>query len=157
MPRSLRPFSDRAYPDPDGNVTPYDSPAVGVLLEVSNTERAWPVQLVNDVLMELLPFEAQGYVSYVAEATVPDPRQLLPANPRRGALTIWSVFTSNADGFRVARSRDDALRDDTSLVFSASAFATWAVRFAWPDPVWVQQRSAPGGGVLSVQTEDWAR
>jgi hypothetical protein len=164
MPRTVRPFGDRARPDPGGNVVPYDTPSGRELLEATGNgqQDAWPCELVGPVGIEMVPFQAMGFRAVTAEGlAVPrEPEMVLGANDRRGAVTLWT--TSNVPGglWRVAGSKDDAARDETSLIVgSAVLFAlTPAIRLSWSGQLWVQERPvSPAGFQLFIQSEDWAR
>lgn len=154
MPRTVRPFGDRARPDPEGNAVPYDTPDTGEVLERhgnGHEQAAWPVVLVNEVGIELQPFDARGFRTITSTAVIGPPELVLPANPRRGALTLWII--QGAVSWRVARTAHDALRDDSSLVLVPGL----TFRFSWSAALWAQPRDAVAGGTLHAHSEDWAR
>jgi hypothetical protein len=94
-----------------------------------------------------------------------EPEQLLPEDPRRGALTIQAGGTAVLQGsgvsWRVARTPHDVLRDDSSLIFGIGGAAATpqppACRFSWRQAMWVVQRSGGVNGLLTVSAEQWAR
>jgi hypothetical protein len=165
MPRTVRPFGDRARPDPKGNVVPYDTPTTAEVLErFGNGEGpVCPATLVNDVDIELAPF-ALGAVHTILGTAAPyrDPELILPAEPRRGAISLWAVGGgSGGAGWRIGRSAQDVLRDDSSLliiannVFGNPVPAT--LRVAWRGPMWAVQWRGGASERLIIVTEDWAR
>lgn len=156
MPRTVRPFGDRAHPDTKGNAIPYDTPDPHALLEVAGNgdQDAWPVELTNAVDIQMVPFEARAFRMVTSEAVIRPPELLLPASDRRGALTIYVRTLGALCTWRVGRRPDDVLRDESSLVVTQES---QALRFSWSGQVWAQQRDAVAGAVLVVMSEDWAR
>jgi hypothetical protein len=159
----VRPFNDRARPDPTGNVIPYDTPTTAEVLERfgNGHQAAWRCLLTDEVDIELQPF-AIGGTRTIDGRAVPyrEPELLFPENPRRGALTLWSFNLTVAGGtWRIAGTRDNALRDDSSLIVFASLLGSPEMmpRFSWSGPVWTQQRSGDANLRLCAISEDWAR
>jgi hypothetical protein len=169
MPRTVRPFSNRARPDELGNVIPegFDSPTTAQVLErTGDGGLAYGCRLVGDADIEMEPF-ALGLVRTMVSQAAPyrDPELLLPEDPRRGALSIQAQGTAVLQGsgvsWRVARTPHDVLRDDSSLIFGIGGAAATPQpplsRFSWRQAMWVVQRSGADNGLLTVTVEQWAR
>jgi hypothetical protein len=159
----VRPFGDRARPDPEGNVTPYDTPDTAELMERTGNgdDKAAYVTLTNDVAIELAPFDI-GAMHSIASSGPPfrDPELLIGENPRRGALTFYAIGPAISTTWRIGRSAHDVLRDDSSLLVGLGATGLAeppTLRVSWRQAVWVMQRDGVAGGTLVVQSEDWAR
>lgn len=157
MPRTVRPFSDRARPDPRGNVLPYDAPADATVLQ-ADLPGGLPVELTNPADLELVPFTIGGVRTVIGDASgTTAPEVLFPANPRRGALTVYPSAGAGAR-WRVGRSAADVLRDDTSVIYTTAGFPLPVLlRVSWTDAVWVAQAAGDANARLSAISEDWAR
>jgi hypothetical protein len=161
MPRTVRPFGDRARPDPEGNVTPYDTPDTAELLERTGNgdDEAAYVILTNEAGIELAPFDL-GAVHSIASEDPPfrAPELLIGENPRRGAITVYSVGAAANTRWRIGRSASDVLRDDSSILVGFDAVAVPpTLRVSWRNPLWIVQRDGTVGQTLVVISEEWAR
>lgn len=152
----MRPFSDHACPDDEGNAVPFDTPDTALLLEREPTQAAWPVRLVEQADIQLQPSTLRAFRTIEGLAAVPPPQLLYPANVRRSAvnLWVWESGVGNSLGFRIARSPFEATRDESSMIVT---FVSSMLRFRWSEAMWVQQRQAGLGTWLMAQAEDWAR
>lgn len=139
--------------DPE-DFLPFDTPDTDEVLqaEVAHPEvDPVPVRLVNKVRVDQLPTELGILRSIDVSSAAPE--QLLPRNPRRATVNFWVGFGATA--FRIARTRDEALRDDSSIIITTNS---GPYRFHWVDECWAM-KTAAGAGTdrLSYATEDWAR
>lgn len=160
---TARPFSDQARPDPEGNAVPYDSAPAEELLQ-GEYPSGLPVALVSEAAIDLHPLRLGGAMTLFGRvAPFDEPRQLLPADPRRAAVTVYAAGADAAlDGvFLVGRTRDDVLREDTSLRMAVTALFGVPVpppaRFCWPEPLWAVQIAGAAANRLCVLTELWSR
>jgi hypothetical protein len=164
VPRTVRPFSNRAVPDEAGNVTPtYDAPSGAELYERTGDGQgpAAPARLVGSVNIELLPFELGAVHTIVSEdPPYRAPEMLIGEDTRRGALTLYSIGPTIDTRWRVGRSAADVLRDDSSILIGTVAGGVAAppsLRVSWRQPVWIMQRDGTAGAHLIVLSEGWAR
>jgi hypothetical protein len=169
MPRTVRPFNNRARADELGNVIPvgFDNPTVAQVLErTGDGGLAYGCRLTGDVDIEMEPFALGLVRTMVSQAAPYRPAELLlPEDPRRGAITIQPGGTAALQGggvsWNVARTPHEALRDDSSLIFGVGGGAATphppACRFSWRQALWVVQRSGGTGALLTVSAEQWAR
>jgi hypothetical protein len=161
VPRTVRPFSNRAVPDDRGNAVPYDTPTGAELYERTGNGHgpAAPVRLVEAVDLELMPFDL-GAMHSIASEDPPfrAPELLIGENPRRGAITVYSVGAAANTRWRIGRSASDVLRDDSSILVGFDAVAAPpTLRVSWRNPLWIVQRDGTVGQTLVVISEEWAR
>lgn len=139
--------------DPE-DFLPFDTPATDEVLQAEDTEpelQPVPVRLVNKVRVDQLPTRLGITKSINVSST--EPEQVLPRNPRRAAINLW--VPAGDTGVRVARTRDEALRDDSSIVIVTNS---GPYRFHWIDEVYAMKRGAGAStDRFVICTEDWAR
>jgi hypothetical protein len=131
--------------------TPFDTPSTAVVLQAEEPYpeiAPVPVRLVNKVRVDQLPTELG--ITKTINVSSAAPEQLLPENKRRATINFWLV---SGETVRVARTHDEALRDDSSIVIVANA---GPFRFHWTDACWAMKRVG-AASLLSIATEDWAR
>lgn len=140
-----------AHGNPDEGET-FDTPSTAEVLQADDDEiRSVPVHLTNSVRVDQLPSKLGMVQTIVGPGYATNPVKLLPANPRRAAIT----FAASALSWRWAPTENAVRRADSSYVILVNQGPH---RFHFTGEVWLMEHAVPGAtDALAICTEDWAR